>query len=100
MDEDDYDRLLDAIELAEAERIKNDPNDPVLAWDEVKDQLITNRVAELRERKGVTQSELARRLGVRQSTISRMESSKANLTIGSLRKIARALQCSVGDLIS
>lgn len=100
MDEDDYDRLLDAIDLAEAERIARDPKDPVLTWDEIKDEFIKNRIAEMREQAGITQKELARRLKVRQSTISRMERENANLTLSTLRKIAKALDCPVHQLIS
>ena len=100
MDEDDYDRLLDAIDLAEAERIARDPKDPVLTWDEIKDEFIKNRIAEMREQAGITQKELARRLKVRQSTISRMERENANLTLSTLRKIAKALDCQVPELIS
>jgi putative transcriptional regulator len=100
MDEEDYDRLLDAIDVVEAERIAADPNDPVLGWDEIKDELIRNRIAAVREERGITQKELARRLKVRQSTISRMERENANLTLVTLRKIAKALSCSVHQLIS
>jgi len=100
MDEEDYDRLLDAIDVVEAERIAADPNDPVLGWDEIKDELIRNRIAAVREECGITQKELARRLKVRQSTISRMERENANLTLATLRKIAKALGCSVHQLIS
>ena len=73
MDEEDYDRLLDVIDLAEAERIARDPKDPVLAWEEIKDEFITNRITNMREQAGITQKELARRLKVQQPTISRME---------------------------
>ena len=100
MDEEDYDRLLDDIDLAEAERIARDPKDPVLTWDEIKDEFIQNRIAEMRERSGITQKELARRLKVRQSTVSRMERENANLTLSTLRKIAKALDCPVHQLIS
>lgn len=100
MDEEDYDRLLDAVEVVEAERIARDARDPVLTWDEIKDDFIKNRIAEMREKAGITQQELARRLKVRQSTVSRMERENANLTLVTLRKIARALDCSVYQLIS
>lgn len=100
MDEEDYDRLLDAIDVVQAERIAADSNDPVLAWDDIKDEFITNRIAEVREKFGLTQKELSRRLKVRQSTISRMEREKSNLTLETLRKIAKALDCSVHQLIS
>jgi len=94
------DRLLDAIDAREAKRIAADPNDRVLRWKEVKDEFIVNRIAPTRERLGITQKELARRLKVRQSTVSRMESKRANLTLSTLRRVAKALGCSVPQLIS
>ena len=84
----------------EAERIAADPKDRILTWKEIKDEFVVNRIAAVRERLGISQQELARRLKVRQSTVSRMEQKRANLTLGTLRKIAKALGCSVHQLIS
>ncbi len=100
MEEDEYERLLDAVDAAEAKRIIQDTSDPVLTWDEVKDELIRNRIAKVRERQGVTQKELARRLRVRQSTVSRWEGKDANLTLNTVRKIAKALGRPAHELIS
>jgi DNA-binding XRE family transcriptional regulator len=100
LDEEQYDRLLDAVDAVEAEKIAGDPKDRILRWDEIKGEFIVNRIAEVRERMGITQKELARRLKVRQSTVSRMEHKNANLTLATLRKIAKALGCSVHQLIS
>lgn len=44
-----------------------------------------------RIKKGFTQRELARRIGTKQSAISRLESGRYNPTVGVLRKVARAL---------
>ena len=41
--------------------------------------------------KGLTQHELARKVGTKQSAIARLESGRYNPTVDSLRKIARAL---------
>lgn len=100
MEEDEYERLLDAIDAAEAKRIAGDGSDPVLSWDEIKDEFIRNRIAEMRDRLGITQKELARRLRVRQSTVSRWEGKDANLTLNTVRKIAKALDCPAHQLIS
>lgn len=40
---------------------------------------------------GFTQNELARKIGTKQSAISRLESGRYNPTIGTLRKVAEAL---------
>lgn len=49
----------------------------------------------LRLKAGLTQAALARRLKVRQHYISRIESGRANLSIRTLEKVARALGKSV-----
>jgi ribosome-binding protein aMBF1 (putative translation factor) len=41
--------------------------------------------------KGLSQNELARRIGTKQSVISRLESGRANPSINFLRKLAQAL---------
>lgn len=45
-----------------------------------------------RERAGMTQGELAKRIGTRQSNISRLETGNYNFTIEMLEKIAAALK--------
>ena len=100
MDEEDYDRLLDVADAADARRIKADDSDPVLTWDQVKDRFLRNRVAEVRESLMVSQRELAERLGVKPSTVSRWERKDANLTLATIRKIARALRAEVRELIA
>lgn len=44
-----------------------------------------------RERVGMTQAELAKRIGTRQSNISRLEHGNYNFTVEMLQKIAKAL---------
>lgn len=48
-------------------------------------------VIEARMKKGVTQKELAERIGTKQSVISRLEKGKANPTVSFLKKLADAL---------
>ena len=43
----------------------------------------------------LTQEDLARRIGTRQSAISRLERGEANPTLGFLKKVAAALDASV-----
>jgi DNA-binding XRE family transcriptional regulator len=52
---------------------------------------IARAVRQLRERRKVTQAELADRLGTRQPSIARLESGKVVPKIDFLEKIARAL---------
>lgn len=48
-------------------------------------------VIDVRVKKGVTQKELAERVGTKQSVISRLESGRANPSFAFLKKIALAL---------
>jgi transcriptional regulator with XRE-family HTH domain len=47
-------------------------------------------IAEIRTKAGLTQAELARRIGTTQSAISRVENGRSDPTLGLLRRIARA----------
>ncbi len=99
MSEEEYERLLDALDVAEAERVLNDPNSRFLKWEDVQKELLRNRIAGARKERRVTQKELARRLKVKQSTVSRMEKPDANLTLATLRRVAKALKCPVHELL-
>ena len=48
-------------------------------------------VIDARVKKGVTQKELAQRIGTKQSVISRLESGRANPSVAFLKKLAQAL---------
>jgi len=59
------------------------------------------RIREERKRRGLTQTELAKRVGVRQATISDLERrpiQRLNVTL--LERIARVLKVSATDLIA
>lgn len=99
MDEEEYHCLLDVIDAAEAERILSDPNVRSVPWEEAKKELLRNRIAEVRKEVGMTQKELAKKLRVKQSTVSRMERNDANLTLATLRRAAKALGCPVHELL-
>lgn len=61
--------------------------------------MIGDRIAELRRAQGWDQSELARRAGVRQPSLSRIETgARRNPNAETMRRIARALGVSVDDL--
>ena len=58
------------------------------------------RIACLRERAGLTQLELSRRVGVTENTIQNWESGRAGLEqIGRVIKFCEALNCNPEDLI-
>lgn len=52
---------------------------------------LINALIEVRKKKGVTQTQLARKIGTKQSVISRLEIGRANPTLGFLKKLAHAL---------
>lgn len=55
-------------------------------------------IAEWRESRGLTQQQLADRIGSTKSSISRWEGSSRDVTFGALGAIAEALNCDVADL--
>ena len=99
LDEEEYHRLLDALDAAEARKALADKGDKELDWREASRGLVQSRVARVRKEKGISQRELARRLGVTPSTVSRWERKDANLTLATLRRLAPALDCGVEDLV-
>ena len=52
---------------------------------------IGNRIADLREAQGFTQTALAKKIGTTQSAIARMESGRQNVSADMLKKISQAL---------
>jgi DNA-binding XRE family transcriptional regulator len=99
MEQKEYDRLVNCADAAEARRIKADKSDAVLPWGKGLGGLIVNRIAERRREKGLSQRKLAERLDVKPSTLSRWERKDANLTLDTIRKIAKALRVKSTALI-
>lgn len=82
---DDFERQL--------ERHLADPHFAKAFRDELGKLRIGARIAQLRERRGLTQKELAEKIHPTQSVISRMENADYdNYSIRTLRKVASALQ--------
>jgi len=52
---------------------------------------LISRLIEARLKKGISQSDLALKIGTKQSAIARLESGKGNPTLGLLEKITQAL---------
>ncbi len=53
------------------------------------------QIIKLRQERGMTQADLAKAIGTRQANVSRLERLDANLTLGTLKKVARALGASL-----
>lgn len=72
--------------------------DPELKAEYVKLQpefALIRAIIEGRVKKGVTQEKLAKKIGTKQSVISRLESGRANPSIAFLKRLAGALDSSV-----
>jgi putative transcriptional regulator len=52
----------------------------------------------MREIAGLSQAEMAKRLGISQPTLNRLENASQNATLKTLSQLCRALRCGVGDL--
>jgi transcriptional regulator with XRE-family HTH domain len=61
---------------------------------------VTLRIRELRERKGWSQAELARRAGVHNSVVNRAERGLTDITMATLEKLATALGVSPRRLLA
>jgi DNA-binding XRE family transcriptional regulator len=57
--------------------------------------LLVKSLIDTRLKAGLTQKELAKKIGTRQSVISNLEGGQANPTLGTLRKVAKALGAKV-----
>lgn len=56
---------------------------------------IAYQILQLRKQKGISQAELARRLGTKQSDVARIEAGQQNLTTDTLQRIASAFKCNL-----
>ena len=59
----------------------------------------TTKLETLRKSKGITQSDLADKIGAYQKDISRWETGARTPDIESLKKLAVALDCKIDDLV-
>ncbi|WP_455599606.1 helix-turn-helix transcriptional regulator [Cloacibacillus sp.] len=59
---------------------------------------IGDNIKKLRKEKGLTQTDLAKKVGVTMQAISHYETNRANPSMENLRRIAATLGCSVSDL--
>lgn len=76
------------------EVISDSLKDPEFAeeWDRLEPEYaILSVIVDAREQSGLTQAELARRCGMTQSALSRLETGKSSPTIKTLQQLARGL---------
>ena len=61
--------------------------------------MVAERIKKIRKEKGITQEELAERAGLNRTHLYRLEGSKQNMTIRTLKLIADSLDVKVCDLV-
>lgn len=86
-------KLQKAVDFQEylSERLKNRKFRKY--YDEYGKQLeIAYHILKLRKQKGISQSELAKKVGTKQSNIARIEAGQQNFSIDTLEKIASAFK--------
>jgi transcriptional regulator with XRE-family HTH domain len=66
------------------------------AWQETElEYQVARQIVALRLKRGLSQKELARRVGTTQSTIARIENGSQNLSLRTINRLARALGATV-----
>ncbi len=64
------------------------------------ESLVAQKIREARLKRGVTQTELSKRTDIHRNTIINFETGRRDPRVKDLRKIAKALNVSVKELIS
>ncbi len=63
------------------------------------ESLVAQKIREARKRKGITQAELSKRTEVHRNTIINYETGRRDPRVKDLKKIAKALNVSLAELI-
>lgn len=87
----------------EAQELMADFDDPNVKWvpvDQAMMEIVGSWLAQARKKAGLTQKQLADRVGVPQSQISRIEKNPDRTTVRTMKRIAAALGVEVGELLS
>ena len=70
------------------------------AWEDSRlEYMVARQLIQLRRERGMTQSQLARRLHTQQSEISRIEAGDQNISLGKLEKLVTELGARVSIII-
>lgn len=96
---DEYERLMLADIAREAERIMDDPNTKWIDADDYRAQRAASQLVTIRKERGMTQQQLANKLGMAQTQISRLERNPDRTTLRTLRRVAKALGVKIQSLV-
>jgi ribosome-binding protein aMBF1 (putative translation factor) len=97
---DEYEQLANA---AEAQQLIAKLEDPTTKWipaEEAFVQIAGGWIADARKRAGLTQKQLADKMGMPQSQISRIEKNPDRTTMRTMKRIAAALEVDISALLS
>ena len=61
---------------------------------------LADTLRKLRQQMGLSQREMAAKLGISQPTLARLEGGAQNIKLEVLERVCRALRCDVGELFS
>ena len=89
LDEDEPEPILPPVVTA-----------PKAEEDDRSEVQVAQAIRNLRQRCGLSQRQLAMRMGVPRTYVSKIENEKATPTLSSLERLARALQVTVPDLLN
>ena len=94
-----FENIEDDLAALRAKAIMADASDPIIPLEEGRRELFDNHIKKVRKRKGLTQVQLAKKLGISQGRVSEIEHLDYRPTIKTYRRVAKALGCEVKDLI-
>ncbi len=92
-------QLEDDFAASQARAIMADARDPIIPLEEGRRELFDNHIKRVRKRKGLTQVQLAKKLGISQGRVSEIEHLDYRPTIKTYRRIAKALGADITELI-
>ncbi|MFZ4573118.1 MAG: helix-turn-helix domain-containing protein [Phycisphaerales bacterium] len=99
---DEYNRLLDAATVRAAERAQRVLADSAAEWTDVDEALRSagaSRIAAARKAAGLTQKQLAAKVGVDQAQISRLERHPERSSLSFIMKVAAAIGVPTARLV-
>jgi DNA-binding XRE family transcriptional regulator len=96
----EYERLVRADMIEEAAgQLAADADTEWVDADDLALDLAADRLAKARKAAGLTQKQLADKLGIPQSQISRIERNPDRTTVRTLKRIAQALRVDISKLV-
>lgn len=96
---DEYEELLRLSEVPELIALAEDKEAKWIDADDFVAEVVAERLIDARKKAGLTQGQLATKLKMPQSQISRIERNPDRTTVRTLKKIAKALGVDVAKLI-